>query len=406
MGASNVAKVFEHWPHLKYREKVALLFMANTALDADAPARFWGGWEALALALGLDTGNGSDDDAKRAAKNASEQVRRALAALAEAGAVVSSSAARFNIRAEYALALDPAYTFKPSGTGRQVTWEKVERDSTKKVESSHQKGGTDPREGRSDSTEKVEGSHQKGGEVPPERWEVSTEKVPPMSSEEELEEKREEEDDVRPMAQEERPPVLGLDPTPPEIEAAELKAAGAHPEAVDYIRRLRPPKGTNEYAVIRARLQRCRGLTGPEIWDMALSNKWVHQPTTPPAVGNGSAAGRTNSARTGRNHPRKESIMTTPTPEESVEMAFDVINDVIAAGEDPRGPLSSGAAWTIDTHGTTLQRAKLQRLQMAAATKHGAVPSRTSGKDGKGAADTFGMDALDRAIAKSFGEDL
>jgi O-acetyl-ADP-ribose deacetylase (regulator of RNase III) len=92
----------------------------------------------------------------------------------------------------------------------------------------------------------------------------------------------------------------------------------------------------------------------------------------------------------------------TTTPETAVVMAFDVLQDVIASGADPRGPLGSGAAWTIDTYGTPRQRAQLQRLEMAAASKHGAVPSRTTGKDGKAAADTFGMDALDRAIAKSF----
>lgn len=189
MGASNVAKVFEHWPHLRYREKVALLFMANTALDADAPPRYWRGWESLALALGFDISN---------ERNATEQVRRALADLTEAGAVVSSSRARINIRAEYALALDPAYTFKPCGTGREVTWEKIERDSTEKVEGSHRKGGTTRKQGQSDSTEKVGNFHQKGGEVPPKRWEISTEKVPPMSSEEPVEEKREEEGDVWP----------------------------------------------------------------------------------------------------------------------------------------------------------------------------------------------------------------
>lgn len=96
----------------------------------------------------------------------------------------------------------------------------------------------------------------------------------------------------------------------------------------------------------------------------------------------------------------------TLTPEIAVEMAFDVLQDVIASGADPRGPLGSGAAFTIDTHGTPHQRAKLQRLQMAAATKHGAVPSRTTSKNGKpGANDTFAMDALDRAIAKSFGDE-
>jgi hypothetical protein len=92
------------------------------------------------------------------------------------------------------------------------------------------------------------------------------------------------------------------------------------------------------------------------------------------------------------------------TPEIAVEIAFDVIKEVIASGADFRGPLGSGAAWTIATHGTPVQRAQLQRLEMAASSKHGAVPSRTTASKGK-AADTQGMDALDRAIAKSFGDD-
>jgi hypothetical protein len=97
--------------------------------------------------------------------------------------------------------------------------------------------------------------------------------------------------------------------------------------------------------------------------------------------------------------------MTTPTPEESVELAFDVLQQVDAIGADIRGPHGSGAAWTIDTYGTPAQRAQLQRLQMAAAAKHGSVPSRTTASKGKTkAADTEGMDALDRAIAKSFGD--
>jgi hypothetical protein len=79
-------------------------------------------------------------------------------------------------------------------------------------------------------------------------------------------------------------PALVLKPTPPEIEASELKAVGTNPEAVDYVLRLRLRPGTpNEYAVMRSRLQRCRGLTGPEIWGLALSKRWIHQSTTPPA---------------------------------------------------------------------------------------------------------------------------
>ncbi|MET4093876.1 hypothetical protein [Arthrobacter sp. UYCu712] len=92
------------------------------------------------------------------------------------------------------------------------------------------------------------------------------------------------------------------------------------------------------------------------------------------------------------------------TQETAVQIAFDVLQEVIATGADPRGPLGSGAAWTIDTYGTPAQRAQLQRLEMAASRKHGAEPSRTTAGAGKAkASDTQGMDALDRAIAKSFG---
>lgn len=94
------------------------------------------------------------------------------------------------------------------------------------------------------------------------------------------------------------------------------------------------------------------------------------------------------------------------TPEIAVQIAFDIIQDVIASGADPRGLQGSGAAWTIDAHGTPAQRAQLQRLVMAAASKHGSVPARKPAGTGNAkAADTKGMDALERAIAKSFGLD-
>jgi hypothetical protein len=94
------------------------------------------------------------------------------------------------------------------------------------------------------------------------------------------------------------------------------------------------------------------------------------------------------------------------TPEIAVQIAFDIIQEVIASGADPRGPQGSGAAWTIDAHGTPAQRAQLQRLVMAASREHGAVPERTTAKEGKTkTADAQGMDALDRAIRKSFGLD-
>lgn len=177
MGATNVVKVFTHWPELKHRDKVGLLFMANMAKDADEPPVYWGGWEAIARALGLDLGDRED---AKAQANASEQVRRVMASLAKAGVVVSSARARTHVRAEYALALDPRFTFKPTGAGREVSWERINREcnSTEKV-------GQVP-------TEKVPlippkrcpTSHQKGGNSP-------TEKVPPRNTEEPLEEYRE-----------------------------------------------------------------------------------------------------------------------------------------------------------------------------------------------------------------------
>ncbi|WP_248760236.1 hypothetical protein [Pseudarthrobacter sp. SSS035] len=114
MGATNVAKVFANWRHLSHREARALLFMANMALDADKPPVYFGGWQAVASALGLDC------EGRR--KSAEEVYRKTLASLGTAGAVVSSGQAKLGVRAEYALALDPAMTFEPAGTGRNIKW--------------------------------------------------------------------------------------------------------------------------------------------------------------------------------------------------------------------------------------------------------------------------------------------
>ncbi|MCP8998271.1 hypothetical protein NFC73_00765 [Pseudarthrobacter sp. RMG13] len=93
------------------------------------------------------------------------------------------------------------------------------------------------------------------------------------------------------------------------------------------------------------------------------------------------------------------------SPETAVEIALDVLADLTSTGADPRGPLGSGAAWTINEHGTQAQKARLQRIEAAAQRKHGAEPSRTAGMARTGAADSQGMDALDRAIAKDLGLD-
>ncbi len=127
MGAQNVAKVFVHWRHLSHREARALTYMALIALDADKPPVYFGGWKAVADALGLDTEN------KRASSQ--EAFRQTIAKLSVAGAVISSGEARLGVRAEYALTLDPGQSYAKwdhgrDGNGRGVTWEPVPRDKS------------------------------------------------------------------------------------------------------------------------------------------------------------------------------------------------------------------------------------------------------------------------------------
>lgn len=119
MGVRNVNKIFVYWRHLEHRDKVALCFMALTALDADEPPVFWGKWESLAEALG--------HDAQDAPDNARRATTRALTSLKAAGAIVSTGEARPGVHAEYALCLDPAFTFSPFGKGRDISWFRTPR---------------------------------------------------------------------------------------------------------------------------------------------------------------------------------------------------------------------------------------------------------------------------------------
>ncbi|NMR29934.1 hypothetical protein [Crystallibacter degradans] len=119
MGASNVAKVFEHWNHLDHRNARGLAYMANVSMDGDTPPVYWGGWESLAKAVGQTT----EDKPETARRTAV----RVLSALCKAGALVSSGQARPGVRAEYAVTLDPDHTFKPAGKGKEISWSKVER---------------------------------------------------------------------------------------------------------------------------------------------------------------------------------------------------------------------------------------------------------------------------------------
>ncbi|MFC7402908.1 hypothetical protein [Citricoccus sp. GCM10030269] len=120
MGSQNVAKAFIHWrPHLSHREMCALLFMSNTALDADCPPVYFAGWEDVARSMDL---GGKPTTAKRA-------TLQVLSKLSDAGAITSSGSAHSGVRAEYALNLDPDHLYEPIGRGRNVQWKEIKRVS-------------------------------------------------------------------------------------------------------------------------------------------------------------------------------------------------------------------------------------------------------------------------------------
>lgn len=88
------------------------------------------------------------------------------------------------------------------------------------------------------------------------------------------------------------------------------------------------------------------------------------------------------------------------TPEMAAEVALDVLIDLAENGADVRSPEGSGPAFTVEQHGTALQRAKLDRLRLTAAQKHGAEPMR-----GKATtrADAGAIDRVDRVLNRAFG---
>ncbi|UYQ78081.1 hypothetical protein OF385_02610 [Glutamicibacter sp. JL.03c] len=196
MGASNVAKVFINWSksELTHRDLVALIFMANVALDADEPPVYFGGWDSIADALG-DEGDAlafkkdpyATAEQLRKAKAVEEKVRRVMKSLVKAGAIVSAGDARNSTNADYALCLDPGISYRPSGRIRtekgryRMSWAPVDSpvSPTKKVgQVSTEKVGQEP-------PNKWGNFHRKGGDSP-------TEKVGPMNKDEPYEEYRDE----------------------------------------------------------------------------------------------------------------------------------------------------------------------------------------------------------------------
>lgn len=171
MGIRNVNLIYTYWMHLGHREVRLLTYMSMISMDAATPPVYFGGWEAAAAALGLNPAEHRS--------NAKEAHRRCVAALATAGAIVSSGHARTGNRAEYAVTLDPAMTYSPTvhqtNSGRPVIhWEERPREhwGTEKVP--HLPTGKVPQVG-----------HPTGGDR-------GTQKVPPRRTEEQLQEYREE----------------------------------------------------------------------------------------------------------------------------------------------------------------------------------------------------------------------
>lgn len=98
MGARNVSAVFTFWSHLDAGPFRVLAYMALVTKDDDDPPRYWGGWEALARALGRDLTSGTKAAHQRS-------VVRAVAALRDARALETARSSGPSTRAEYTLCL-------------------------------------------------------------------------------------------------------------------------------------------------------------------------------------------------------------------------------------------------------------------------------------------------------------
>ncbi|MEU4578951.1 hypothetical protein [Nonomuraea sp. NPDC023979] len=111
MGAQLVAAVLANWTHVSDVEFRILVRMALTALDhpkGDRPAAlYFGGHEALALALRRPFPTGDDEASEKARQNILRDVRRAVTSLIKQGAIESVGGGRAGRRAEYRLLLMP-----------------------------------------------------------------------------------------------------------------------------------------------------------------------------------------------------------------------------------------------------------------------------------------------------------
>jgi hypothetical protein len=91
VGARNVKTAYANWGHLPHGPFRLLSYMSLIALDADTEPKFWGGREALAIALGrLHTFAGSgltEEEREHARETGFLAVKRALRTLKAAGAI-------------------------------------------------------------------------------------------------------------------------------------------------------------------------------------------------------------------------------------------------------------------------------------------------------------------------------
>src|SRR3954452_2490781 len=98
MGAGNVSAAYAVWSHRlkdQHRAFRVLLYMANVAKDGDTPPRFWGGRDALALALGRRPTTKPQQHA------AYEAARAAVDELVAVGAIECTGRPRPGRNAEY-----------------------------------------------------------------------------------------------------------------------------------------------------------------------------------------------------------------------------------------------------------------------------------------------------------------
>jgi hypothetical protein len=101
MGIQLANVVSVSWAHLPERQFKILMRMALTALDSPngkgQPARvYFGGWEALSLALARDVPDEDDprDEAKRRRRRLCREVSEVTSALVTAGAIKPQETAR------------------------------------------------------------------------------------------------------------------------------------------------------------------------------------------------------------------------------------------------------------------------------------------------------------------------